>query len=56
VQSDLKLTHTLVTYLAPPLIGTIANAGEGTETYVYGGVTVTYTVNEDGDRAVVAIT
>ena len=38
------------------LIGTIANAGEGTETYVYGGVTVTYTVNEDGDRAVVAIT
>ena len=48
-------TYTLLTYLAPPLIGTIANAGEGTETYVYGGVTVTYTVDESGNRASVVV-
>ena len=54
--ANLATAYLLIRYIAPPLIGTIANAGEGTETYVYGGVTVTYTVNEDGDRAVVAIT
>jgi hypothetical protein len=54
--ANLATAYLLIRYMAPPLIGTIANAGEGTETYVYGGVTVTYTVNEDGDRAVVAIT
>lgn len=48
--------YTLLAYIAPPLIGTVDDAGTGTETYVYGGVTVTYTVDEDGNRTNVAIT
>lgn len=42
---------------AVPVLGTISNAGTATESYTYGGVTVTYAgLDEDGNRSGVTIT
>jgi len=38
-----------VAKIAPRLIGTLSGAGKGTEICVYGGTTVTYTVDSSGN-------
>jgi len=51
IEGKIDTVDTLLDKMAPPIIGTIDDAGTGTETYVFGGVTVTYTVDEDGNRS-----
>ena len=46
---------TLLSYMAPIIIGTVTGARTGTEVFVYSGVTVTVTVDSDGNRSSVAI-
>lgn len=54
--ASITTLDTLVDKLAPIIIGTVTGAGTGTEVFVYGGVTATVTVDEDGNRSVVAFT
>jgi hypothetical protein len=46
---------TLLDNMAPVIIGTSSGSPDGTEVFVYGGVTVTSTVDDDGNRATVVI-
>jgi len=41
----------LLDKFAPALIGTVTGAGTGTEVFVYGGVTMTVVVDNDGNRS-----
>jgi len=52
--SAVTTIDTLLDKMAPALIGTVTGAGTGTEVFVYGDITVTYTVDEDGNRSEVA--
>ena len=51
---DAITANTLVKRLMPGMAGTISGAGTGTEVFVYGGVTMTVTVDANGNRSVVA--
>jgi hypothetical protein len=46
--------NTLVNRIMPALAGTVTGAGTGTEVFIYGGVTMTVTVDVNGNRSVVA--
>ena len=54
IPATITTIDTLLDRMAPALIGTVTGAGTGTEVFVYGGVTATYTVDEDGNRSEVA--
>jgi hypothetical protein len=54
--ANLATLDTLVDRMAPLLVGTVTGAGTGTEVYVYGGVTATVTVDEDGNVSDVTFT
>jgi hypothetical protein len=51
---DAITANTLVKRIMPALAGTVTGAGTGTEVFVYGGVTMTVTVDVNGNRSVVA--
>lgn len=51
--TNLATLDTLVDKMAPLLIGTVTGAGTATEEYVYGGVTVTVTADDDGNVSAV---
>jgi len=54
IPATITTIDTLLDRMAPALIGTVTGAGTGTEVFVYGGVTATYTVDEDGNRSEVS--
>jgi hypothetical protein len=51
---DAITANTLVKRILPAVAGTVTGAGTGTEVFVYGGVTMTVTVDVNGNRSVVA--
>jgi hypothetical protein len=54
IAGKIDTIDTLLDRAAPIIIGTVTGAGTGTEVFVYGGVTATVTVDENGNRSVVA--
>ena len=54
IPATITTIDTLLDKMAPALIGTVTGAGTGTEVFVYGGVTATYTVDASGNRTEVA--
>lgn len=51
--ANLAAAKTLIDRIIVPVAGTTSGAGTGTEIFTYGGITMTSTVNEDGERATV---
>lgn len=51
IPATITTIDTLLDKMAPAVIGTVTGAGTGTEVFVYGGVTVTYTVDANGNRS-----
>lgn len=54
-QTSVDAIDTLLDSMAPVIIGTVTGAGTGTEVFVHAGVTVTSTVDDDGNRSSVVI-
>lgn len=50
---DAITASTLIQRIMPGIAGTVTNAGTGTEVFVYGAVTMTVTVDDDGNRSAV---
>jgi hypothetical protein len=53
--ASITTIDTLLDSMAPVIIGTSSGSPDGTEVFVYGGVTVTSTVDDDGNRSSVVI-
>lgn len=52
-RTDMNTIDALLDKFAPRLIGTLEDAGTGTEVCAYGGVTATYTVDSEGNISAV---
>ena len=50
---DAITANTLIKRIMPAVAGTVSGAGTGTEVFVYGGVTMTVTVDANGNRSVI---
>lgn len=50
---DAITANTLIKRIMPAVAGTVSGAGTGTEVFLYGGVTMTVTVDANGNRSVI---
>jgi hypothetical protein len=53
IPGTITTIDTLIDRCCTVIIGTVSGAGTGTEVFVYGGVTATVTVDDDGNRSAV---